>query len=53
MPQMPNFNTAQAATPAPVYQGAQDNYNAGQASTQNWMNLAGGLAGAAAGGGFL
>ncbi len=53
MPQMPNFNTAQAATPAPVYQGAQDNYNAGQASTQNWMNLAGGLAGAAMGGGFL
>ena len=48
-PQMPNFQGATAAQAAPIYQGAQDTYNAGQAGTQNAMNLASGLGGAALG----
>ena len=47
-PQMPNFNTASAATPAPVYQGGVDQGNADQAGLQNIMNLAGGVGNAAA-----
>jgi hypothetical protein len=43
MPSMPNFSAGAAAQPAPIYQGATDQYNAGQANTQNWMNLIGGL----------
>jgi hypothetical protein len=43
MPQMPNFSQAAAAQPAPIYQGAVDQYNADQAGTQNTMNLVEGL----------
>ncbi len=49
MPQMPSFSQGQAAQPTPVYRGAMDTYNAGQAGTQNWMNMIGGLGGAALG----
>ena len=46
-PQMPNFSTAQAAQPAPIYQAAVDKGNAAQAGLQNIANLAGGLGSAA------
>ena len=45
-PQMPNFNTAQAATPAPIYQGAVDSSNAKQAGQQAAISGITGLAGA-------
>jgi hypothetical protein len=36
-PQMPNFSTAAAATPAPVYQGGVDQGNASQMNAQGTM----------------
>ena len=50
-PQMPSFNTASAAQPAPVYQGAVDQGNFDQAKSQQGIDAITGLA--SAGMGFL
>jgi hypothetical protein len=42
-PQMPNFNTAAAAQPAPIYQAGVDNANAAQAKQQGLNAGVGGL----------
>jgi hypothetical protein len=42
-PQMPSFTGAQAAQPAPIYQGAVDQGNFDQASQQGLMSGVGGL----------
>lgn len=58
-PQWQPYNNSINVDPAPVFQAGvaqyganMNNYNAKQAQTQNWMNLAGGLAGSAFMGGW-
>lgn len=50
MPQMPSFNTAQAATPAPIYQGAADQASVGAANSP-WNAIIG--AGATLGSAYM
>lgn len=52
-PQMPNFSTASAAQPAPIYQGAVDQGNASQMAAQGLFGGLSGLASTAITGGML
>lgn len=52
-PQMPNFSTASAAQPAPIYQGAVDQGNFNQMGMQSMFSGLGGLGSAAISGGLF